>query len=98
MLSPHFTVISAYPIIRLSKQLSQYVKLADRIDIINALKLGLETESRRAGKSDTALQNWLQLEIDETLKSSSVLIESAEDGILLSSLGQQLPSQDVFNK
>jgi hypothetical protein len=66
--------------------------------MINAVKLGLIAEATPSGKSDIVYQDWVKSEIDVTLKSPQVLIETAEDGVLLTTLAEQFPLQDIFNK
>jgi len=83
---------------RLSVQCSENIKLADRFKLINAVELGLETEVQNSGRVYTVYKDWINSEIDKALTSPNVLIETAEDGALLTTLAEKVPSQDIFNK
>lgn len=65
---------------------------------MNAVKLGFETEAQRSGKVYTVYEDWIKSETDEALASPKVLIETAEDGALLATLAEKVPSQAIFNK
>ncbi|TVY39813.1 hypothetical protein LSUB1_G005263 [Lachnellula subtilissima] len=82
----------------LSAQCSENAKLADRFKLINAVELGFETEAQSSGKVYTFYKDWINSETDEALASPNVLIETAEDGALLTTLAEKVTSQDIFNK
>ena len=83
---------------RLSSQCSAIGRIFARLEVIFALKMGLDTEAKRTSKSDAIYQDWVKLETDKALTSLDVAIEAAKDGSVLSTLAKQVPSQDIFNK
>ncbi|TVY44089.1 hypothetical protein LOCC1_G004493, partial [Lachnellula occidentalis] len=83
---------------RLSAQCSENIKLADRFELMNAVKLGFETEAQHSGKVYTVYKDWINSETDEALASPQVLIETAADGAILATLAEKVPLQDIFNK
>jgi len=83
---------------RLTSQCSAIGRIFDRLELIFAVKMGLDTEAKCTSKSDIIYQDWVISEIDKALSSTEIVMEAAKDGTILSTLAKQVPSQDIFNK
>ena len=83
---------------RLANHLEAISPLADRIDVINALRIGSEEEAKPSPGRDAIYHSWLTMQIDLTLTSETVQMKSERDGTTLSTLAREFAAQDVFNK
>ncbi|KUJ09541.1 uncharacterized protein LY89DRAFT_787848 [Mollisia scopiformis] len=83
----------------LSTHLSKENSLAGRLEIIDEVKAGLQVEAERSSTTvGSAFQTWLESELDDTLLSTAVVVESPRDGAMLASLSKTFATQEVFNK
>ncbi|KAH6672517.1 hypothetical protein B0J14DRAFT_74998 [Halenospora varia] len=84
--------------LKLTEELFTVIKLSERVDRISEFQKAAKIESARSSNTDAAYQDWAKLEIDKTLSSPQIAMETVQDGLALSDLSKQLPSQDIFNK
>lgn len=69
---------------------------ADRFNITEELRAGLDTEARLTSRNPAVYLDWIKSEVNQAV--SSLAMTSAKDGTILANLSKQLPSQEVFNK
>jgi hypothetical protein len=81
---------------RLSSQLAAINSFADRFDITEELRAGLDTEARLTSRNPAVYLDWIKSEVDQAI--SSLEMTSAKDGGILAKVSKQLPSQEVFNR
>jgi hypothetical protein len=83
---------------RVSKQLSNVHSLSDRFEIMEEIRSGLGREAQESARDDSIYQEWVNLQIDETLSSEAVTMASEKDGSALANLCERIPPQDIFVK
>ncbi|KAL5331156.1 hypothetical protein ACEPPN_000685 [Leptodophora sp. 'Broadleaf-Isolate-01'] len=92
-----YTLDSNIP--KLTTYLQNVTRVADRLEIIDAFRTGMNEEATQSqAELSAAFESWMQSTLDQTLSSDTFIMSSARDGAVLANLATVFSSQDTFNK
>jgi hypothetical protein len=80
----------------LRSQLAAMNSFADRFNVTEELRAGLDTEARLTSRDPALYLAWIKSEVNQAV--SSLAMTSAKDGTILANLSKQLTSREMFNR
>jgi hypothetical protein len=80
----------------LRSQLAAMNSFADRFNVTEELRAGLDTEARLTSRDPALYLTWIKSEVNQAV--SSLAMTSAKDGTILANLSKQLTSREMFNR